>query len=362
MKTLEELSAAYKESTTDKDRDVWTNRISHFLLNDRAARSMILTMLSKKGKLLDRLDDALQDVTILFVMKVLPTLRKPEAAWGAFKGTVNIVGHRLGSNFYDAERGAVVSLNTNAMSNDSNPENSGDTYSDNYSKNENYNSDDDRRNDELEFIENIMIDKAKESINEALIMSKMNGKNALSWLPTLTKKAERKRTLPSLEEMPRIVGPQTRSKAFKSTPQVPESNAYKRLNEIRERTGLSVDGFAEALGIGVPRLRSYLNRKSHVNPEVLNAAEHWYKSHGKVQEKRLKKLKSIPLSELIEQWKEATNASSYASLAIIIDISIATMSRWRQPGSKPMHDSRLLDADSRVSRHIRSTSLREDKT
>lgn len=342
MSTLEELATAYQQSTTDMERERQANKISLFLYQNQHFAGMVRSMLFKKGKNLDRLDDALQESTILFVMKVLPVLRNPKAAWGALKGAIEIVGQRLGATFYDNERAIMMSLDATFGDDDGNTL---ENFLPSFTHSQ------DNRSTEEQIMDRISANKAKQFIHDAILESKMKGKNALSWLPKVYKSAKGA-PLPVTRPVGKAVaevGPKPPAK-----PKLDITPAYERLSRIRDITGMAIEPYAEALGIGLPRLRSYLNRKSQVHPEVLQSAEEWYAREGKAREARLKIIKSIPLPDLIDQWKKETGASSYAALAEIMGISVPTMARWRKPATKPMHDSHLLDADTKVSNYRKS--------
>lgn len=396
--TLEALAQAFQESSNELQRQKLANETSSFLLTSLSAHRMIRAMLFKKGKNADRLEDTLQEATILYVMKILPALRNPHAAWGAFKGAVEIIGRRIGASFYDSERSALVSLDA-PVSQYGSEESNGLLMEHSAVGGEN--------ETESTIIDRMVAEKAKSSIIEALLSAKMNGKNALSWLsklnendtaPTIPRpqeviepgvsddaptasppfqrvqpnspethvlpviqllKATAHNTQPRpLETLAPIKG-QKRDLANIEQKKIPITPEYKRLVEIRDRTGMAILPFSEALHIGLPRLRSYLNRKSRVHPEVLARAEQWYKAEGMQREKKLKKLQLTPLTKLIDGWKDATKAPSYAALAGILGISIPTMSRWRKPGSKPMHSSHLIDVAEKVERYTQAHSTRK---
>lgn len=333
---LVELAHGYHQASSDTERERWSNLTSKFVLTNPTTVGMVRKMLHKKRKSLDREDDAVQDVAILFVMKYLPAMDNPDAAWGMLKGALEVVESRMTNNYYDLERTSSVSIDAAREDEE--------VAKDLLSAQIAHQS----KATAGAIIDKMMAKAAKNRIHEAIVASKMNGKNALSWLPQITTTKDERRPLPRLDDLPPVVIKR------KPTEKVPETREYARLLEIRDLSGMSIEPFAEALRIGVPRLRSYLNRKSYVHPEVLQQAEHWYAKHGRERRARLKKLKAYPLPELIEKWKKKTKASTYAELARIIDISVPTMVRWRKGTGNPMHDSHLLQAEDLVLRHCRS--------
>lgn len=388
---LVEMAQQYADSQNDLERGKWANEISKFLLSHPSVRRMIRGVIFRQQKSMIREDDMRQEATTLFVMSVLPRLREPKAAWAAFKGTVNVLNQRLRGQFYDFEIAANLSLDGPKFGDEDESESAESVFL------QTHNSVSEES--EQEIIDKITSDRAKMAINEALLSSKMNGKNALRWLTRLNKpkessalsrnkpkkpahtieplrfKDKREATEPNQIVVPVAILARTataRPVPLKKMPyldtvvtetpaKVPITPEYERLTDIRNRTGMAIQSFASALNIGQPRLRSYLNRKSRVHPEVMARAEQWYKQEGQKREALLEELKATPLPELVENWKEQTNASSYASLAKIMGISLPTISRWRKSGAKPMHDSHLLDAAEKVERYRISSANKRKK-
>lgn len=384
---LKPMATAYLECRNEAERLKIRDEIAAFLLKSPAARGMIRAMLVSRGKGQDRFEDAQQETVSLFVMTVLPNLRNPLAAWGAYKGALKVVAQRINVDFYDHERMSSISFDDLRDQFDS-----GHSYAENLLERA-----DESEIHEQSLIEQMTVKRAKEAIYETLLASKMNGKNPLSWLTKLNEpyramddqeKSQLERAyssivakkasgesgapsaLPAVRLLAKDSAPATPLHALKPVgpakwavqrinAKIEPTEGYHRLIEIRDNAGLTNESLAKALNIGIARLRSYVNLKSPVHPEVLARAEQWYRSEGKRRKELLDELHKKSLHEWIETWKEQTGARSYAALAEIIDISVPTMTRWRKPDAKPMHDEHLIEAALRVQKHIRATKRRQ---
>lgn len=384
---LKTLANAYLECKSEAQRKKLRDQITVFLLRSPAARGMIRSMLMSRGKNQDRFEDAQQDAVSLFVMTVLPKLRNALSVWGAFKGAIKVVGQRINVDFYDHERMSSVSLDDLRDQFDSEH-----SYAQNL-----LTRDENSDHEEQSLIEQMAVKRAKEKIYEILLASKMNGKNPLSWLTKLNEpfhemadqgyvkidqskpepaiaarvmKASQLNALPVVRLIAQDTEPGMPLEAIKAVGPAkwatPRHNAkieptpgYERLIQIRDDAGLTNETLAKALNIGIARLRSYVNLKSPVHTEVLTRAEQWYRGEGKRRKELLDELRQKSLHEWIETWKEQTGAPSYAALAEILDISVPTMTRWRKPQAKAMHNEHLINAALRVKRHTRLPNRRQ---
>ena len=385
---LKPMATAYLQCKSEAERLKIRDEIAAYLLNNPIAQTMIRSMLISRGKGQDRFEDAQQEAVSLFVMSVLPNLRNPLAIWGAFKGAIKVTGQRLSVDFFDHERISSISLDD--MRDQFDTEHS---YAENLLV-----RDEQSIQEEQSLIEQMAMKRAKEAIYENLLASKMNGKNPLSWLTRLNEpyreidEKEKERlervhdsgiqsddlntaALPSAlpvvrllakDSAPRVpldsleaVGP-AKWAASRINAKIEPTESYHRLIQIRDDTGLTNESLARALNIGIARLRSYVNLKYPVHSEVLARAEQWYRGEGKRRKELLEELHQKSLHEWIETWKIQTRANSYAALAEIIGISVPTMTRWRKPDTKAMHNEHLINAALRVKKYIQLSKRQQN--
>ncbi len=115
----------------------------------------------------------------------------------------------------------------------------------------------------------------------------------------------------------------------------------KILTDIRESLCLSVEDFAEAVGVSTYVMSSYLYREE-VNPKpwVVKAAQELIGEHSESY-KRISKLKAQygnkRMSEILKDWSEKLNFNleSTKLVAAIFDTTPTTILRWKNDSNKP---------------------------
>lgn len=113
------------------------------------------------------------------------------------------------------------------------------------------------------------------------------------------------------------------------------------LTEIRENLCLSVEDFAEAVGVSTYVMSSYLYREE-VNPKawVVKAAQALIGEHSEAYVK-ITKLKALyenkRMSEILKEWSEKLNfdLESTKTVAAIFDTTSTTILRWKNDSNKP---------------------------
>lgn len=115
----------------------------------------------------------------------------------------------------------------------------------------------------------------------------------------------------------------------------------KILTDIRESLCLSVEDFAEAVGVSTYVMSSYLYREE-VNPKpwVVKAAQELVGEHSEAY-KKISKLKALyenkRMSEILKDWSEKLNFNldSTKVVAAIFDTTPTTILRWKNDSNKP---------------------------
>lgn len=106
------------------------------------------------------------------------------------------------------------------------------------------------------------------------------------------------------------------------------------LVDIGDAMGLRNQDFAFALGIGLPRLSSYIyGRTASVPDDVMQKA----RTLRKEESHRVDRLKRFnrPMSEILSEWEARLNSENEEALAAQLGVTKMTIYRWRNDETKP---------------------------
>jgi transcriptional regulator with XRE-family HTH domain len=139
------------------------------------------------------------------------------------------------------------------------------------------------------------------------------------------------RKLPLLDKKPPAVR--------KLTPEQQE------LIEIRSQCGLSQAQFAEALGIGFPRLSSYEHGRTDGIPDwITQAARDLAKTQGNAQDDTQQRYADLDMPEIVVGWAMRLHVpyDDNRRLAALLGTTVPTLTRWKNRLTRPRMQSLLF--------------------
>ncbi|WP_223508697.1 MULTISPECIES: hypothetical protein [unclassified Pseudomonas] len=106
------------------------------------------------------------------------------------------------------------------------------------------------------------------------------------------------------------------------------------LVDIGNKLGLRNQDYAFALGIGLPRLSSYIyGRTASVPDDVMNKARALF-AEEPLRVERLKRF-NRPMSQIFQEWEKRLNPKNDEDLATMLGVTKMTIYRWRNDETKP---------------------------
>ncbi|PMV96412.1 MULTISPECIES: hypothetical protein [unclassified Pseudomonas] len=106
------------------------------------------------------------------------------------------------------------------------------------------------------------------------------------------------------------------------------------LVDIGNKLGLRNQDYAFALGIGLPRLSSYIyGRTASVPDDVMNKARALF-AEEPLRVERLKRF-NRPMSQIFKEWETRLNPKNDEDLATMLGVTKMTIYRWRNDETKP---------------------------
>ncbi|WP_432263270.1 hypothetical protein [Cupriavidus sp. TMH.W2] len=112
------------------------------------------------------------------------------------------------------------------------------------------------------------------------------------------------------------------------------SKEQRELVEICEGLGLRNQDFAAALGIGLPRLSSYIyGRTASVPEDIMTMARQMRDEdpEAKARQERFNR----PMSQILNEWASDLEIDNDAELAVTLGVTKMTIFRWRNNETKP---------------------------
>ena len=108
---------------------------------------------------------------------------------------------------------------------------------------------------------------------------------------------------------------------------------------VSVRTGLDMTQaeFADALGIGMPRLASYEYGKATIPDWVMKSARDLADNSGNALESGRKKYEGIPMPKILDGWAKELGVpyDNSQELATLLGASKATVTRWKNDLIRP---------------------------
>ncbi|WP_052743294.1 transcriptional regulator [Pseudomonas veronii] len=106
------------------------------------------------------------------------------------------------------------------------------------------------------------------------------------------------------------------------------------LVDIGTKLGLRNQDYAFALGIGLPRLSSYIyGRTASVPDDVMKKARALFADEP-LRVERLKRF-NRPMSQILKDWEQRLNPKNDEDLATMLGVTKMTIYRWRNDETKP---------------------------
>ncbi|TCV51467.1 hypothetical protein [Pseudomonas sp. 460] len=106
------------------------------------------------------------------------------------------------------------------------------------------------------------------------------------------------------------------------------------LVDIGNKLGLRNQDYAFALGIGLPRLSSYIyGRTASVPDDVMSKARALF-AEEPLRVERLKRF-NRPMSQIFKEWEQRLNPKNDEDLATMLGVTKMTIYRWRNDETKP---------------------------
>jgi hypothetical protein len=113
------------------------------------------------------------------------------------------------------------------------------------------------------------------------------------------------------------------------------STDQQELVSIGEEMGVRNQDYAVLLGIGLPRLSSYIyGRTASVSKEVMAKARQLLEEHKTTNGVRSNKFDK-PMSEILTDWEQRLGTTENIGIASLIGVTTMTIHRWRKNENKP---------------------------
>lgn len=113
------------------------------------------------------------------------------------------------------------------------------------------------------------------------------------------------------------------------------SEDQQELVSIGEEMGVRNQDYAVLLGIGLPRLSSYIyGRTASVSKEVMAKARQLLEEHKTTNGVRSNKFDK-PMSEILTDWEQRLSTTENIGIANLIGVTTMTIHRWRKNENKP---------------------------
>jgi hypothetical protein len=317
---IEQMCAQYL-STRNNSR-VFIDRFSRAMFVDERVRKICRVRALKSGADLRDVEEVLQRVMIVFFGSQLPKMREANAIYAVIYSIASNVSREV------VRDSQVLTYNHDSI--------------------------EDMRDRGLE-LEQVGLVESTEQDRDQLIDSKIAAAK-LARAFTKLQNGETKLTKhgvfnadydPLIEQVPPSKESLDASIDVATLPRAPRA---KRPGAVNRDTKLSVDqselvaiidqlgmqnqDFAAALGIGLPRLSSYIyGRTATVPDDIMKAARDLRDEDPEAKAKRERFRK--PMSEIINDWQELLEIDSDKDLADSLGVTKMTIFRWRNDQTKP---------------------------
>ncbi|MBK6744201.1 MAG: helix-turn-helix transcriptional regulator [Hydrogenophilales bacterium] len=123
------------------------------------------------------------------------------------------------------------------------------------------------------------------------------------------------------------------------------TSEQQELIAIRRQCGLSQDQFAEALGIGFPRLSSYEHGRTDSIPDwIMQAARSLAETQGASQDAAQQRYANLEMPEILAGWAKRLDVpyDNNRRLAAMLGTTVPTLTRWKNCLTRPRLQSLLF--------------------
>ncbi|ABM96874.1 hypothetical protein [Methylibium petroleiphilum] len=315
---LENILAEYiKNPSGDKTR---IDKIASIMFNDARVRKICRLRALKNGVDIDEVDDVLQRTMEVFFAKMLAKMRSSDAVYAVVYAVANNVAKEVSREAF----ALVINHDSIEVMKEKG---------------------DDLREADLagreEEDRDFMVDtRINNSYLSTRLKGVLEGKGTLGDTGVYKPEFE---TVPlvSVTKVKRAEGDQPAAQVIDMPKPRPEqakrdlSADQQELVDMIEKLGVRNQDFAVQIGIGLPRLSSYIyGRTASVPKEVMDRAREVFhdQSHGL---KELKKRFDKPMSEILKSWAKRLDAKTNEELASLLSVTTMTIHRWNTNETKP---------------------------
>jgi DNA-directed RNA polymerase specialized sigma24 family protein/transcriptional regulator with XRE-family HTH domain len=137
----------------------------------------------------------------------------------------------------------------------------------------------------------------------------------------------------STADKPKLPNPERRQPRAKKL--LPD---HQELNDIHNELGWRQQEFADELGIGVPRLVSYLYGKTNTVPaDIMEKARALYQQEKEAAATARGKFDGRKMADILVEWAEKLDLpyDDNAALAAVTGATVPTVTRWKKENSRP---------------------------
>lgn len=296
------------------------DKIAAFMFNDARVRKICRLRALKNGVDIDEVDDVLQRTMEVFFAKMLAKMRSSDAVYAVIYAVANNVAKEVSREAF----ALVINHDSIELMKEK--------------------GDDLREADlagrEEEDRDSMVDTRINNSHLRTSLKGVLEGKGTLGDTGVYKPEFE---TVPlvTITKVKRKEGDQSAVQVI--APAKPKGDQAKRelsadqqeLVDMIEKLGTRNQDFAVQIGIGLPRLSSYIyGRTASVPKEVMDRAREVFhdQSHGL---KELKKRFDKPMSEILKSWARRLDSKTNEELASLLSVTTMTIHRWNTNETKP---------------------------
>ena len=317
---LERMCAQYLEGGSRGTTHI--DKIAKSLFNDARVRKICRLRALKNGVDIEGVDDVLQRVMEVFFSKMLAKLRTADAVYAVVYAIADNVSKEVGR-----ESSALIYNHDSIEEMRENGEELDAAGLADYEE-----EDSELRTDSRLAIERLSC-AWKKVLNGELAMSN-HGVFTIDQNPLVTMVAPTNVVVPppKTQKAEPKGGTQGRGKGG-SRAELSADQA--ELVKIGDEMGLRNQDFAVMLGIGLPRLSSYIyGRTASVDEDVMKRAREFHAEHKKTNKVRAAKF-GKKMSELLAGWEKRLGTETDGEIAELLGVTLMTIHRWRKDDTRP---------------------------
>jgi hypothetical protein len=332
---LQRLCGEYiKEPAT---RPLIVDAIARALFNDVKARGICRRRAMKNGVSFNDVDEVVQRVAETFTMRMLPKLREAEGVYFVVYAIADLVSKEVSRDVL------VASSDHDSLE---------ELVENGYELPQAALGEDGEFDHDVEITARLTIAKMSNALvrreNGDVVAMNRRFAETLDALPMVSLVAPAE-----IEAQPDL--------PTKSQPKAARLSADQaELVQICSDLELRNQDYAVLLGIGLPRLSSYIyGRTASVPAEVMARARQLLAEHQESQSVRSSKFRK-PMSEIVSDWETRLQTQCNEELAGYLGVTGMTIHRWRSNETKPDMTA-LVRYDTVVDRWVKTMSVKPSK-